>query len=36
LIETSGMDVDPEALATVVEGLPERSVGELLAAATEG
>jgi 2-methylcitrate dehydratase PrpD len=36
LIETSGTDVDPDALATAVAELPDRSAGELLAAATGG
>jgi 2-methylcitrate dehydratase PrpD len=34
LIETSGTDVDPDALAAAVEGVPDRSIGELVAAAT--
>jgi 2-methylcitrate dehydratase PrpD len=36
LIETSEIDVDPDALAAVVEGLPDRSVAELVATATGG
>ncbi len=34
LIETSGTGVDPDALAAAVEGVPDRSIGELVAAAT--
>jgi 2-methylcitrate dehydratase PrpD len=35
LIETSGTDVDPDALAAAVAELPDRSIEELLAVATE-